>query len=319
MRNAFAKTVVTMAEQDPRVVLLSADIGNRLFDDYKSKFPDRFFNAGVAESNMISMAAGLAMNGMRPICYTITPFITARCLEQIRVDVCYHEQPVIIVGCGAGLSYASLGATHHSCEDIAMLRCLPRMNVVCPGDAHEVAAAIPAALAVNQPVYLRIGKKGEPLVHASVPPLEIGRALIVRPGRDVCLISTGNMLPVADEVSVIMRQRGVSVQVVSCHTIKPLDQTMLHDAFSRFGLVVTVEEHSLIGGLGSAIAEWSADHPHPSVRLLRLGTDDAFVHGVGSQASAREKQGLTAEAIVTRLEQTRITVARWPRNKRASA
>ena len=138
MRNAFADELLTVAERDPRVVFLSGDIGNRLFDKFKAKYPDRFYNCGVAEQNMMGMAAGLAMCGLRPICYTITPFTTTRCLEQIRVDVCYHHVPVIIAGVGAGLCYAELGATHHACEDIAFLRMLPTMSVVCPGDPVEV-------------------------------------------------------------------------------------------------------------------------------------------------------------------------------------
>ncbi|PKL75089.1 MAG: transketolase, partial [Candidatus Melainabacteria bacterium HGW-Melainabacteria-1] len=135
MRNAFARTMTRLAQADPRVVLLSGDIGNRLFDDYKSKAPERFLNCGVAEANMTGVAAGMAMLGMRPFTYTITPFVTTRCLEQIRVDVCYHELPVTIVGVGSGISYASLGATHHACEDIALLRVLPQMQVICPADA----------------------------------------------------------------------------------------------------------------------------------------------------------------------------------------
>ena len=161
MRNAFAHEATRLASTDSRVVLLSGDIGNRLFDDFKKKHPDRFYNCGVAEANMIGVAAGLAMSGLRPICYTITPFITYRCLEQIRVDVCYHNVPAIIVGTGSGLSYASLGGTHHSCEEMGMLRLLPNLTVVAPADEHEVRGTLQAALAQSGPVYMRIGKKGE--------------------------------------------------------------------------------------------------------------------------------------------------------------
>src|SRR2546430_5284860 len=164
MRNAFATEITSLASEDERLVLLSGDIGNKLFDGYKEKFPERFFNCGVAEANMMGMAAGMALSGMRPITYTITPFTTTRCFEQIRVDVCYHNVPVIIVGVGGGLSYASLGATHHSCEDIALLRMLPNMTVICPGDAIEVRGALRAALRHDGPVYIRLGKKGEPIV-----------------------------------------------------------------------------------------------------------------------------------------------------------
>src|SRR5690349_225696 len=156
MRNAFAAEVTALGAEDKRIVLLSGDIGNRLFDNYKSKCGERFFNVGVAEANMISMAAGMAMTGLRPVVYTINSFVTARCYEQIRVDLCYHNVPVVVVGVGAGLGYASLGATHHSCEDIATLRVLPNMTVVCPGDAVEVKLALRAAVRERGPVFIRL-------------------------------------------------------------------------------------------------------------------------------------------------------------------
>lgn len=201
MRNAFAAEVTALAAADERVVLLSGDIGNRLFDRFKEQHPERFFNCGVAEANMMSVAAGLALSGLRPVTYTITPFTTTRCLEQIRVDVGYHHAPVTIVGVGGGLSYASLGATHHSCEDIAFLRAIPGMTVLCPGDAMEVRWAMRAALGQDGPVYIRLGKKGEPVIHEAVPSIAIGEALPVRAGDDVCLIVTGNLLPVALEAA----------------------------------------------------------------------------------------------------------------------
>ena len=181
MRNAFARELEAIAERDARVMLLSGDIGNRMFDKFKGKFPDRFLNCGVAEQNMMGVAAGLALCGWRPVCYTITPFVTTRCLEQIRVDVCYHQAPVVVVGVGAGLAYAELGATHHACEDIAFLRALPGMTVLCPADPMETGPALRAAMALESPTYLRLGKKGEPNVHEAPPePFEIGRALPVR-------------------------------------------------------------------------------------------------------------------------------------------
>ena len=297
MRNAFADELTKLAADDPRVVMLSGDIGNRLFDTYKDQHPDRFFNCGVAEANMISMAAGMAMCGLRPIAYTITPFITTRCLEQIRVDVCYHHQPVIIVGVGAGMSYASLGATHHACEDIAFLRALPRMTVICPGDAMEVCGALRAALKHAGPVYIRIGKKGEPVIHPKVPDLKIGEAITVRDGSDVCLLSTGNLLPTALEAADLLTIQGISAQVVSFHTVKPLDEHLLREAFARFRVVATVEEHSIIGGLGGAVAEWLSDQENVSARLLRIGTADDFMHEAGNQNYARALFGLTPEAI----------------------
>ena len=301
MRNAFAAEIEAVAERDDRVVLLSGDIGNRMFDTFKERFPDRFLNCGVAEANMTGVAAGLGMSGLRPVTYTITPFVTTRCLEQIRVDVCYHDVPVTIVGVGAGLSYASLGATHHGCEDIAFLRALPGMTVIAPADAHEVRGAVRAALAHDGPVYIRMGKKGEPLVHETEPDFQIGRAITLRPGSDVCLLSTGNLMPLTLEVADQLEEAGVSARVVSFHTIKPLDQELLASAFADYPVVVTLEEHSVIGGFGSAVAEWAADTGPHDARLVRVGTSDQFLHEAGNQAYARERYGLTPDAITTRV------------------
>lgn len=304
MRNAFAAEITALAARDQRIVLLSGDIGNLLFDDYKARVPGRFFNCGVAEANMMSMAAGMALSGMRPVVYTITPFVTTRCFEQIRVDVCYHNVPVVIVGVGAGLSYASLGATHHSCEDIALLRTQPNMTVVCPGDPWEVRAALRAALRHPGPVYLRLGKKGEPAVHATPPDFAIGRGIVLREGRDVCLLGTGTLLPMAVEAADRLAQRGLSVQVVSFHTVKPLDTALLSDVFAGRAVVATVEEHSIIGGLGGAVAEWLADRPPQRARLCRIGTADAFLHEAGEQEYARARFGLTPEGITERILRT---------------
>jgi transketolase len=301
MRNAFAKQVTELAQRDERVVLLSGDIGNRLFDDLKAKCPGRFFNCGVAEANLIGMAAGMAMSGLRPICYTITPFITYRCMEQIRIDVCYHHQPVIIVGTGAGLSYASLGSTHHSCEEMGMLRLLPGLAVVAPADAVEVRGALKAALKHPNPVYIRIGKKGEPVVHKTEIDFQIGKAISVREGTDVCLLSAGNMLPAALETAELLAKGNISAKVFSFHTIKPLDEATLAAAFQNFKLVATLEEHSVLGGLGGAVAEWLADHSPAKARLIRCGTADEFLHETAEQEEAREHFGLTASAMAERI------------------
>jgi len=301
MRNAFASEITTLAKENHSIVLLSGDIGNRLFNEFKESFPDRFFNCGVAEANMTGMAAGIAMCGLLPITYTITPFNTTRCLEQIRVDVCYHNLPVIIVGVGAGLSYAGLGGTHHACEDIALLRALPNMNIICPGDAVEVRLALKAALKNNSPVYIRLGKKNEPVIHKEEPVFEIGKGITVIQGEQVCIISTGNILPVAIETASLLENQGVSTQVVSFHTVKPLDTELLNKIFQTFQIIVTVEEHSLIGGLGGSIAEWRSDQPVMKSRLYRFGTSDNFIHRSGNQENARKIARLTPEDISKRI------------------
>ena len=297
MRNAFAGEITALAAKNEKIVLLSGDIGNRLFDEYKRKFAGRFFNCGVAEANMISVAAGMAMCGLRPVTYTIASFTTARCFEQIRIDVCYHNLPVVIVGVGGGLSYAENGATHQSCDDIALMRVLPNMKIICPGDALEAAAALKKALEQDSPVYLRLGKKGEPAVHQKPPDFTIGKAMVISKGRRVCLIAVGNMLPTAVETAKKLKEHGIAAEVVSFHTAKPLDEELLRDAFSRFSIVATIEEHSIVGGVGSAAAQLLAQEPCKKARLLEFAIPDKFFHKAGRQQYARDCFGLSADNI----------------------
>ena len=302
MRNAFADELTKLGTEDARVVMLSGDIGNRLFDKFKDKHPSRFFNCGVAEANMMGVAAGLAMNGLRPVAYTITPFVTTRCLEQIRTDVCYHEAPVTIVAVGAGLAYSGLGPTHHACEDISFLRSIPNMVVICPGDAFEVRGALRAALQQDRPVYIRMGKKGEPVVHKGpIADFAIGKAIRISEGSDVCLLSTGNMLPEATLAAHQLNENGISAEVVSFHTVKPLDEDCLRNAFAKFRLVATLEEHSLIGGFGAAVSEWLVDSETPHRKFLRFGTPDSFFKKSGEQEYAREVLGLTGHQIAEKI------------------
>jgi len=305
VRNAFAAEMTRLATTDKRVVVLSGDIGNNLFDKLKLVDEKRFYNCGIAEANMMGVAAGMAMSGLRPFVYTITPFTTTRCFEQIRVDVCYHHAPVVIVGTGSGLSYSELGPTHHSLEDMAILRTLPGMRVLAPCDSSELRQALHEVLKDNSPTYIRIGKKGEADIHAGVPDLKLGEVLVIRPGSDVALLCAGNMMSETLKAADLLAASGVSAEVVSFHTVKPLDVNYLHQAVSRFKLLVTVEEHSRIGGFGSAVAEWRMDQ-RENLAQLGFGTDDAFMHEVGSQAYARKKYGLTAENIaVTTLAKLR--------------
>ena len=301
MRNAFADEITKLGHEDERVVLLSGDIGNKLFDRFKEQAPERFMNCGVAEANMMGVAAGMALNGLRPVVYTITPFTTTRCFEQIRVDVCYHEAPVIIVGTGAGLSYADLGPTHHSLEDLAILRTLPGMTVLAPCDGIELRLLLRAALSQDGPVYMRIGKKGEPQVHRVPPSLAIGRAITVREGRDACLISTGNIMPEVLEAANLLAGSGVSARVESFHTVKPLDVVRLEEVFAAYSVVAVVEEHGRCGGLGGSIAEWLARQRGSLARMLAFGAEDSFMHEVGSQDYARRRYSMHAENIAARL------------------
>ncbi|EKD71488.1 MAG: hypothetical protein ACD_46C00180G0002 [uncultured bacterium] len=301
MRNAFADEITKAAIIDERIVLLSGDIGNKLFDSFKQAAPKRIYNCGVAEANMTGMAAGLAMIGFRPFTYTITPFATVRCLEQIRIDICYQNLPVTIVGTGSGLSYTELGPTHHSCDDIGLLRMLPNISIVCPCDPIEARLAIRASLNQNGPVYIRLGKKGEPQIHHDKFAFLIGKSITVRKGNDICILSTGNVMPLSLKVANELIDLNINARVESFHTIKPLDVDLLINLFDTYHTIVTIEEHSLIGGLGSAIAEWMIDNNHIKTKLLRIGTRDEFLPYVGSQDYARQYYGLTSERIINQI------------------
>lgn len=301
MRNAFAKAVTELGDRYPELVMLAGDIGNRLFDRFKEKHPTRFYNCGVAEANMTGVASGLAASGLRPITYTITPFNTVRCLEQIRLDVCYPNLPVIVVGTGAGLSYAGLGATHHSMEDIALLRTLPNMHVVCPADPVEVRLALEDALRLGRPTYIRLGKKGEPVIHQSEPEFKIGRGIVMRDGSDVAILGVGNMLDAALKSAEQLQQAGVSTKVISLHTVKPLDDLLLSTLFAEQKLVAILEEHGLIGGAGSAVLEWGNARRVDLGKLICIGAPDRFLSACGSQEEARAMYGLVPEQISRRI------------------
>jgi transketolase len=308
MRAAFIRGLAAAARQDPRVMLLTADLGFKIFEPFASEFPGRLLNVGVAEANMIGVAAGLALGGMRPMAYSIATFATLRCLEQIRNDVCYHNLPVTIVGVGAGYSYGHNGPTHHSLEDIAVMRTLPNMTVVCPGDPVETELAVVAAAAHNGPLYLRIGRAGDPVVHGEAPRFQIGQAIALHDGRDCTLISTGNALPVALEACGRLRARSIFCRLLNMHTVKPLDETALLDCSRETRGLFTIEEHSRIGGLGSAVAEWSAANHVPGP-LHCFAAKDCFAPGTGSPAYLRVSCGLTPEHVAESIAEQLAKVA----------
>ena len=297
MRNAFADEILKLALADERIVVLSGDIGNRLFDKFKAAMPTRFYNCGVAEANMISLAAGLASSGLRPVCYTITPFVTTRCLEQIKLDVCYHNMPVTIVGTGSGLSYAALGSTHHSFEDLAIMRSLPGMNVLAPADAPELRAAMRWAFAQNQPAYLRIGKKGEPVLTEEAA-FTAGRWRCLRAGSSATLLACGTILSEVLAAADLLAKDNIQAAVWNCASVKSLDLEALSHLSSS--PVFSIEEHSVLGGFGSAVAEFLSTRKNPP-RLIRLGIPDEFLHDCGEQEEARVYCGLDAASLARRI------------------
>jgi transketolase len=302
MRDAFAREMTALAAKRRDVTLLSGDIGNRMFDRFKQVAPERFLNCGIAEANMMSLAAGMALSGLRPVIYTITPFTTTRCLEQIRVGVAYHQAPVVIVGTGSGLSYSELGPTHHSLEDMAILRTLPGLNVLAPADSAELVAQLREALDSPYPTYMRIGKKGELSLHSENAQLGIGKANLLRDGSDLLVVGVGPILSEALQAAKALSSTGISVAVASLGGVKPLDEAFLAAMARRFPHWLSLEEHGITGGLGSALLEWLSENVGQSVSLQRMGVGDFFLHHTGNQTYARSQLGLNAEGIAKKLK-----------------
>ena len=296
MRQAFLSALLTAAEADERIWLLCGDLGYSVLEPFAARFPDRFLNCGVAEQTMIGVAAGLARDGRIPFVYSIANFASLRCAEQIRNDVAYHGLPVKIVSVGAGFAYGTAGFTHFGLEEVALLRTFPNMVVVAPGDPWETSAAVIALARDPRPAYLRLGKGREPRVHAGPPDFALGRAIVVRAGRDLTILAAGGLLAVAAEAVETLAASGLAVELVSMPSIVPLDETALADAAQRTGKLLTVEEHGP-GGLGSAVAEWIAERGL-AVRLKRLHVGRERPVAAGSQDYLRRQFGLSADSIV---------------------
>ncbi len=295
MRTAFFNALLEQAELDERIFLVVGDIGFGVVEPFASRFPRRFVNVGVAEQNMSGVAAGLALSGKTVFTYSIGNFPTLRCLEQIRNDICYHRANVKIVTVGGGFSYGALGMSHHATEDLAIMRALPEIVVVAPGDPVEVARATAAVVAHPGPVYLRLGRAGEPTVHQRPIEFSLGKAVTVRGGSDLTLISTGSMLPVAVEVAGELSKQ---VRVLSMHTIKPLDADAVLRAARETGAIFTLEEHSITGGLGGAVAEVLAESGDLRIPFKRIGLPPIFSSHVGSQEYLRARYGMGVADIV---------------------
>lgn len=292
-----------LASDHPELLLITGDLGFGVLDDFRREHPAQFINAGVAEQNMTGMAAGLALSGRTVFTYSIANFPVIRCLEQIRNDVCYHGANVNIVAVGAGLAYGSLGPSHHGTEDVAVLRSLPGMVIYSPGDPVEARWATVSATTTPGPSYLRLGRAGEPIVHERTAQMCIGGSIALRVGGDVTLLSAGPGLPVVMEAAEQLGVQGIDAGVVSFQTLAPFDRDAVIAAATSSALVVSVEEHSVTGGLGSAVAEVLAELDETVSPLLRLGFQGGFDFKVGDQDFLREQAGLDAAGIATSVAQ----------------
>jgi transketolase len=298
VRNRFFSSLLAAARENPDIVLITGDLGFGAVEPFVEACPDQFINAGVAEQNMTGIAAGIALSGGRVLTYSIANFPTLRCLEQIRNDIAYHGADVTVVAVGGGLAYGALGMSHHATEDLAIMRAIPGLAVAAPGDPRETDAVLADLLAHGGPAYLRLGKSGESNVHSGPVELPRGGSIEVRPGSDVAIFSIGAILEVACEAADLLERQGVRAAVRSFPWLDPLDVESIHRAALDYDAIVTVEEHSIVGGLGSAevLAEIPAAAP-----LARVALPARFTSVVGDQQYLRSVYGLDPAAVSGRV------------------
>jgi transketolase len=298
MRKTCLDQVYQLAKADERVVFIGSDLGVGTLDQFKAEMPERFFIEGVSEANIIGMAAGLALEGHVVYVNTIATFITRRCFEQVVLDLCLHHLNVRLIGNGGGMVYAPLGPTHEAIEDLAILRAIPRMTIIAPADADEMRRAMALTLDYPGPIYVRVAKGGDPVVSSGKVPFVIGKAIPTRSGSDAIIVTTGITLKIGLDAATTLESEGLDVGVVHVPTIKPLDVATILAAASGARAVVTVEEHSVIGGLGSAVAEVLAEaNFDPAKRFRRVGIPDVFPDEYGSQDSLLVRYHITASGV----------------------
>ena len=299
MRKTALDCVHKLSQIDERVVFVGSDLGPGVLDKMKTEFPDRFFMEGVSEQYIIGMAAGLAMEGFIPYVNTIATFLTRRCYEQVAVDLCMHDLPVRLIANGGGGVYAPLGPTHLAVEDIAIMRALPNMAVVAPCDADEMNRLMMSTLEWPHPIYIRLAKGGDRVVSAEQNGFELGKSIKMKTGTDGMFITTGVMTQLALETAEILKGDGVDVGVLHVHTIKPFDVNGVISAIENVKAVVTVEEHIVNGGLGSAVLESCSElRPELLSKISRIGIPDKFATEYGSQGSLLKHWGITADNLV---------------------
>ena len=301
MRNAFINEVTRLAD-DARVLILLADNGIIVFDEYIRLHPKQCVNIGIAESNMIGMAAGLAMSGFIPFVYTISPFLVMRPYEFVRNDLCYQKTNVKLVGTGAGFIYSTLGPTHHATEDISILRCLPNITILSPADPLETKMATRAAYEHDGPVYLRIGTGKNPPVYEKEYGFAIGKGVVLKDGTDVGIIATGTILTEVLKATEILGVKNISTRVVNMHTLKPIDEECILEIVEKCKVLLTVEEHNTVGGLGSVVAETLMEKAQKKILFKRMGLCDCFCKAYGPIDDVRKKVGLCSTDIAREAE-----------------
>lgn len=305
MRITYINTLTEMARENPKIVCVIGDTGFSVFEDFEKEFRDRFVNVGIAEQNFVGFGAGLAAMGLKPYIYNVASFMTLRAMEQIVLDVCFQENPVVMVGVGGGLAYGNAGPTHHAPFDIAMLRVLPNMNIICPADPVEMRAAMLASEHFDKPLYIRIGRSVDPIVHNREIDFRIGKALKIMDGGDAVLFATGTMVKDAVKACELLKHRGIAVALYSMHTIKPLDEELILECAEKYRTMFTLEEHSLIGGLGSAVSNVLVRHMDSfSVKFRSFGFPDDFAPVTGSREYLNEVYGISPVGVAAGIQET---------------
>ncbi|MCP4679650.1 MAG: transketolase [Deltaproteobacteria bacterium] len=297
MRNAYIRALSNLAEADDRILALVADNGAIVFDDFRSRYPGRFFNFGISEANMVSVAAGLAACGKVPFAYTISNFLSMRAFEQIRNGVCLQQMNVKLVGIGVGFVYSNLGPTHHAVEDVALMRALPGMTIFSPADPIESAAATAKAAEIDGPVYLRLATGGTPALFDDDYEFALGKAVTLLGGTDITVISTGNIVGDVLQTCKALKDKGLGVRLLHCPTLKPIDREAILSASAETKGIVVVEEHTIEGGLGSIVSEVVAGHAGPRVPIKLVGLNNSFPVGYGTYQEMKEQNGLGQERI----------------------
>lgn len=295
MRKVCLDTVLKLARRDPRVVFIGSDLGAGVMDEMKKELPERFFMEGIYEANVVGMAAGMAMDGYIPFVNTIATFLTRRSFEQVALDLCLHRLPVRLIGNGGGVVYAPLGPTHLAVDDFALMRVLPNMTVMAVSDADEMRRLMECTLDWPDPIYIRLAKGGDRIVSREENGFEIGKAIVLRrasAANSVLFASTGAMSSSALEAADLLAEQGIDSTVLHFHTVKPLDVQMLVSCARQASAIVTVEEHSLVGGFGSSVVEALTDNLLNVPPVRRLGLADAYAQHYGSQNDLLESAGL---------------------------
>lgn len=300
MRDTFVRTLIALAKENPNIELITGDLGFGVLKPFWERLPDQFINAGIAEQNMTSVAAGMALEGKTVFTYSIGNFPTLRCLEQIRNDCAYHGANVKIVCVGGGFVYGSLGMSHHATEDIAVMRALPGVAVLCPGDLVEAEEATKAIAKYPGTCYLRLGRGGEKRIHDHIDNFEIGKAIKIHDGEKIAIFSTGAIFEEVADAEAILAEHDIYPAVYTFPTVKPIDRAIIARCAADFDMIVTVEEHNIVGGFGSAVAEVLAELPERA-RLLRIGIHDTYSSIVGSQKYLRSQFGLDSVGIATQV------------------